>query len=401
MTDRVRTWHIFDGGLTERAPGHHAAEVLALAKELARRGQAVSVYGNVKFRGDGFPVPVVPQIRHSFYEPLSKDQLAGELSDFIQINTLYLEDLSRIDRSRFSADDIALFPTVSENQLLAIGRWAQSFTDTAPFKTVMVAHRQLDVGFGRRQVSFPAMYYRYAWTSVAPDLPRRLFLCATTAALAAEYANVLGTWPSVLPFLFELPPLSSPARPSGSGAEFVVAHLGEVHRHKGFPLLPSVVKSTADIPALRYFVQAWRGSDPVILNAIAELRRESSRVTLVTDYLEIERYHEAVDRADLILLLHDPDSYRSRMSGVYAQATLAGKPVVACSGTWMGEQVRAHGNGILFSEHSAQSVRRAILEAIEKIEILRERAHAHAVEIRGRSGVGAVIDHIEALGPAR
>jgi hypothetical protein len=401
MADHVRTWHIFDGGLKGQIPGHHAAEAWALAKELRRRGQSVTLYGNVDFKPEGFPVPVVPLFRHGFYQKVSNDQLAGELADFIMLNNVFIEDLSRVDRSRFHRDDVALFPTVSQNQMLAIAQWAQSFADVAPFKMVMVTHRQLDHKFGQRQVSLPAMYYRYVWTTIAPDLAARFFLCTTTTSLAEEYAQILGTWPTVLPFLFELPTLSEATPHASEARDFVVAHLGSPWLTKGFGLLPSIVRNTVDLPALRYFIQAYRMSDPGILRAIAELQQEPSRVTLATDYLDTQQYDQALNGADLILLLHDPDSYRARMSGVYVMAALAGKPVVAPSGTWMGAQAQAHGSGVLFSERSPSGVRRAILEAREKIVTLRERAHAYAVELRPRSGVGAVIDHIEALGAAR
>ena len=58
------------------------------------------------------------------------------------------------------------------------------------------------------------------------------------------------------------------------------------------------------------------------------------------------------------------------VSGVYADAVLAGKPVIAHRETWAGSQVSINGNGVLFEPYTAEAMSAAFAKAVADIERL-------------------------------
>jgi glycosyltransferase involved in cell wall biosynthesis len=113
---------------------------------------------------------------------------------------------------------------------------------------------------------------------------------------------------------------------------------------------------------------------------------------LVRGALDAEAYQTMLARADLILLPYDPELYRSRGSGVLAEAICLAKPVVAPAGSGIGEEVAAgRAAGVLFTAFDAPAIAAAIGEALAGLEPLTQQA-AVIAEARGEqhSGPGYV-----------
>ena len=49
-----------------------------------------------------------------------------------------------------------------------------------------------------------------------------------------------------------------------------------------------------------------------------------------------------------MLLPYRPDDYGIKSSGVYVEAKFMGSPVIVPEGSWMADDVRALGNGLVF-----------------------------------------------------
>ena len=62
------------------------------------------------------------------------------------------------------------------------------------------------------------------------------------------------------------------------------------------------------------------------------------------------------------------------VSGVYADAALAGKPVMPTGKTWAGSQVSINGNGVLFKPYTAEAMSAALSKAVTDIERMSSRA---------------------------
>lgn len=391
-------WHLIDCGLIV-AFGHHHAETALLAEELAHRSCRLDIYA---FRGAEVSIPfarVIPHFRHYFYTSVSTDQISGELEEFMLLSSVYLEDLTKIDRARFHADDVVIFPTLGHNELPAILQWADSFHETAPFRTIIVQHFPVEAR-RRRRVSFPESYYRWAWRKIPSRLADRLVFCTTTPILAAQYESVLGTRPHVIPWIKQSPSLRSQDGPHGVEARtsrrrrINAAYIGHGRPERGYQLLPSIVECCAGIPGLRFSIQAcWHDRKLATIDAALE---KNANVELTKGALDADRYLAFIADADLILALNDPDQgYRHMLSGVYADAALAGKPVIAHRETWAGGEVRINGNGVVFEPYTPEAVSTAIAMAAADIDRLSARATEHAAELRPRHGPSAAVEFFQ------
>jgi hypothetical protein len=302
-------WHLFDCGLTVEF-GHHHAETTLLARELARRSCKLDIYA---FKGADVIIPLartIPHFRHYFYVPVSADRLSGELEDFMLLSQVYLADLVQIDRSRFHANDVVIFPTFGHNELPAILQWADSFHEAAPFRTIIVQHFPVR-GFPRGRVTFPESYYRWAWRKMPRRLADRLVFCTTTPFLAAQYAKLLDTTPHVMPWMKESP--AHRLRGGADGTETATsrrkqvraAYIGHGRQERGYHLLPAIVGCCAGIPELRFTIQScWQDPSFAAIDAALEC---AATAQLVKGVLSADRYLALVAEADLVLVLNDPD----------------------------------------------------------------------------------------------
>src|SRR5262249_29878235 len=97
-------------------------------------------------------------------------------------------------------------------------------------------------------------------------------------------------------------------------------------------------------------------------------------VTLLRDAITEARYNELLLSADLILLPYQVDRYIARTSGILAEAICAGVPAIVPQGTWLADQVRRHGAGIVYQSLDPEGPSGAVAEALSTLDVLRCRA---------------------------
>src|SRR6185295_6741407 len=82
--------------------------------------------------------------------------------------------------------------------------------------------------------------------------------------------------------------------------------------------------------------------DPNILRALSGL----PHVRLHDGPMARNEYYDAIANS-VVLLAYHPESYRWRDSGVFHEAKLLDAPVLVAAGTWMEQDVKALGNGLV------------------------------------------------------
>jgi hypothetical protein len=394
-------WHILDGGLRHEI-GHSLGQAQALVRALGRRGIGVAVYSHAladKSRLGG--LEVLPFFRTDPQSHEFGDDIAGELEDFVLLNTITRTDLARLERAAMGPDDIAFFSTVTMNQLLAIVQWADAFEPGRGPKIVLRLLMPPQWSPLSRAVTRPGVYYRYAWRARRRERPARLFLGAETAAMARAYAPLFDGEPAVLPMIVDVPAGASAAAGAALAGrqegETLLCYLGNARAERGFALLPEIVaRCRAAGRRLRFFIQSDRDAEQ-----LAQTERELAavpEVRLHQGQLDAVRYHSLLAAADLVLLPYHPLRYQLRGSGVYSEATLAGSPVLVPAGTWMAAEVEREGNGAAFAEFRAEAVASAVVGALPRLAALRESARRFGETQRQRHGAEAFIDFVERLG---
>lgn len=123
-----------------------------------------------------------------------------------------------------------------------------------------------------------------------------------------------------------------------------VVYLGDARTEKGYRYLPHLVADLAvDGPPARFTFQSnfnVPGGEPAPAVARAQLAAfPEDQVRLVTLPMSGDEYRRLLLDADVVLIPYDRDNYYARSSGVFAEALVAGKPVVVPAGTWMATEL--------------------------------------------------------------
>ncbi|HEX7446496.1 MAG TPA: glycosyltransferase [Pirellulales bacterium] len=131
---------------------------------------------------------------------------------------------------------------------------------------------------------------------------------------------------------------ASPARP------WHIVYIGDARTEKGFHLLPHLVADlAAEGPPVRFTFQSnynIPGGEPAAAVARAQLDCcPNERVRLLDEPLTSDAYRQLLLSADVVVVPYDRDNYYARSSGIFAEALVAGKPVVVPGGSWMATEL--------------------------------------------------------------
>lgn len=170
----------------------------------------------------------------------------------------------------------------------------------------------------------------------------RLRFYTDTPELATDYAALAGFGFGVLPIPFRAELI--PSAPRTTRGPLRVLFLGDLREEKGFTKLPLIVRALITVGGVRFVIPGAlhpEEHNPAMLAALAEL--EAHPAGLIErphrdGFVPAEDYYRLLASADVVLCPYDERAYRSRSSGVFAEAVAAGKPTVVPAGTWMARE---------------------------------------------------------------
>ena len=79
------------------------------------------------------------------------------------------------------------------------------------------------------------------------------------------------------------------------------------------------------------------------------------------------------------------------------EAKFLGAPVIVAAGSWIAEEVKSLGNGLVFEEYTPDAIAACVATAQREIVNLRERAAVCARKFSAENGPDRCVDAIEAL----
>src|SRR5262249_42869043 len=114
-------------------------------------------------------------------------------------------------------------------------------------------------------------------------------------------------------------------------------------------------------------------------------------VELHVGTLEHDAYYDAIARS-VVLIPYAPGTYQYQMSGVYAEAKFLGAPVIVAAGSWIAEEVKTLGNGLVFEECTATAIKACLERAQREFGVLRARAAFYAKKFSVENGPDRCVD---------
>jgi glycosyltransferase involved in cell wall biosynthesis len=234
----------------------------------------------------------------------------------------------------------------------------------------------------------------------APDDPAVAALDGEARAAFAELAASAGEvraycetpamadfYRGLVPFeIAVMPAPGLPARARAAGAEArppIVSCIGFANRAKGYRLLPQAMQHVLGRHRnVRFMIHAIvKGSDAEADQPMFDrLAGLDERVEVRQEVLASGEYLARLGEAGLLLLPYDPDVYRWRGSGVFADAHHVGIPVVAPKECAFARPAFDDGWGVAMKEYDGNNLGIAVLEALDRLGPLR----ANAVQAAGR-----------------
>jgi hypothetical protein len=162
----------------------------------------------------------------------------------------------------------------------------------------------------------------------------------------------------------------------------VVSFVGGARQERGGALIADVVERCS-ASGVRFFIQVKHESMAAIgTDVLAGLARWP-HVRVQEGVLERDDYYRAIADS-VVLLAYRPDAYQWRDSGVYREALMLGAPVLVTAGTWMAQEIKQRGNGLVIEEFSAAAIADCIRRAQRELPHLRAAA-ARVAEDAGRT----------------
>ncbi len=380
------TWNILDCGLDANSTGSHYWETKAFARELVRQGNTVRIFSHRAAPGADLcaEAEIVPAFSLSLYAAVSKDAAWSAKDHVVAHNRSFRSDLTRLDPALFRSS-LAMFPMVGANQLLGLLRWLASLSrETRPSVAVTLFEPR-----AWEDANPAARFYKTVWRECPEDVKKSVAIFARTPPGAALFATRLGIPATLFPYALPERFLTMPEGSDRAGDAMTVSFVGGTRRDRGCDLLPHVVKQCAET-GVRFFIHVRSGLDPGF---------DHRTLTALGVLPQVHVEEGALRRSDLcraiatsvILLPYRPNDYRWRDSGIYHEAKLLGAPILVTAGTWMADEVRSLGNGLVIEEFSTAAIVECIARARRELPALKAAAARVGKEARKTDGVGRCI----------
>jgi len=117
-------------------------------------------------------------------------------------------------------------------------------------------------------------------------------------------------------------------------------------------------------------------ADQVTFDRLSAL---GTRVQITNRVLSTSEYRKFLNAADVILLPYDPVAYRARGSGIFNEAVLCGKPVIAPLGCSFAEEALADERAVAIARLEPLEIAKSINQALNDLESMSEKARIFAL----------------------
>ena len=381
-TPRFQAWNIIDCGLDKNSTGSHYWETEALAHALVHRGETVRIFSHRNAPSADLcrDAAIVPTFQLSLYDVVSKDPAWSPIEHFIVHNRSFHSDLARLDPALFRGS-VALFPMIGANQLLGLFRWLSGLPPEQRPKTAITLFEPR----AWNETNASARFFKTVWRDCAPELRQDVAIFARTPPGAALFTKQLAIPASVFPYALPERYLAPKPDTTRTADRMIVSFVGGARRDRGSALIPEVAKRCSGMGIL-FRVQARGGQDGYFDTAPLTALAGLNHVQLEHGALKRDDFYRAIGES-VVLLPYRPNDYRWRDSGVYHEAKLLDAPILVTAGTWMADEVRSLGNGLVIENFSADAVVACIAQAQRELPSLKAAAMRVGEHARQKDGV--------------
>lgn len=317
------------------------------------------------------------------------------LSPLIANHTFY-QDLNRALANRVDDSWLIFVVILPHQQLLALKRWITKIPPTqapklAMFLMGLYANKPnsiLDYDFYASQ-----LYKLWAKLSFAiferSTINHTVVLATDNNKLIKEACSLSKLETKLLPFAYtvdsnvDYQPIQKNLNKSTATCHFI--SLGDLRLEKGVDLIAEALcylEKQQMMEGLEFTIHAYVRSKS---NYLTELQKKfinlrSTKIKIITEPLTTKEYYNLLYIADVVLLPYVQKEYASKTSGILSEAIAASKPVITTKNTWLSDQLKNYGAGLLIDDKDYVGLAQAILEAKQRMLELTEQAQKRSVQ---------------------
>lgn len=373
------TFFYLDSGLSTEV-GHHANSCRLIVNELKKRGIKVEVYGHMGVEASlRDELDATPYFRWHTYQETVNETAWGRLDAFRLGWRHTLEDLRGIS-GFIKRGDIVYFNSVRPAQLMALAQWMAT-VDVRLMPTI-VAEFGSDCGLQKASPTtqdwilpdlrhdLRPLLYRMAGDALREIVPRHLHLLVFDEWVAQSYSALLG---------LEVNHSSAPRQATTNCRDrrnlpvVTIGILGEQRPAKGYELVPEVVQRVLDARPLRakFLVHnAMPDGMQKVQERMREMTFDDPRIELDDQPGTPAHWNALLEKSDLILCPYFPPVYQTSYSAIAVEAIANAIPAVVPAGTTLSNTLERFACASTFAEFEAASVADAVIDAIDRMDVL-------------------------------
>jgi glycosyltransferase involved in cell wall biosynthesis len=362
------------------ADGHHLGVLQRFRTELAKL-QLDSVTLASLHMADAFSreADLIPTFEKSIY--FRSQWTREELEEGAQI---FCADLRSKIREQRLRPDIMIFPAADQATVLGLAQYLERYRlRKAPeilLWLMMAPHYRKAIDdpsvaplLGEYEDAFAAL------RRVVSD-DSRIHVCCETEAMAAAYQHHIGLEIEtvIVHKLIERPRERRIRRP---GDRIRLLCAGNANAAKGYSLLAGAIERlNRQRNDLEFLIHGTveQTDNPEGKRELQHLAELAPNVKVRMDVLSTEDYLAWLAQADLLLQPYDPEVYRTRGSGVFAEAVKLGIPVVATKGCDFSRAAIEQGRGVGMDAFTDEGLVQAVLVAADRLDEISARAAGFA-----------------------
>lgn len=389
-----------DNGL-RTLQGHHFILALGFQEEARRLGIDLRFYVHAKATEDVWgPLNARRVFPHDPYSQVSRDGLAEPIEGMLSRGPDFAQALTSLLSDGLSSDDLVLHPSVLHTELFGWSGWLRG----TPSEKVPHIFLNACMDWCTNQITGEAspghqVAYRVAGRALAcaPNGSRRVALTTHDPDYATQVEYLTSHRTLVFPHFQRYGPereRTANGRRRETGAPLRVCMLGQTRKEKGFDLLPEIVARTDQQPGkLSYLIQVTPPSAVKLWEDRAEETTARSSVEMLYGLAGPEDHLRLLERTEILLLPYDPRLYKGRSSNLFGDAVSQAIVSIVPADTWMAKKIEAGAaSGVIYREHSAESVAAALFEAEARFAELQEKANACSGPWRRTESIAAYLD---------
>jgi len=252
-------------------------------------------------------------------------------------------------KHRIKESDILFFPYCVLPVLLGINKCLKALCKPSPklvfhwvFLWQQMAHRE-HLSLNKAKI----LFLRGLKELNLAMKPNRVVHFTDTHSIALEFGKQTG---------LTFTTLGIPIHPDFNLSHHVVTKekvtigfMGDTRFEKGGHRLPALLQQM-DSKRLRWVFQllTQKRSKAKELENLIIKHKNGHEIIFHSGRLAHQDYVKCLKELDLLLLPYEVEPYRTRTSGIFAEAVHSGIPVIVPKGTWMDEQLDNHGAGLIF-----------------------------------------------------